>query len=60
MTSSLCPECLQPGMREVTREELFALGRAAGFELLHLYADFTWTEPNADSERLFFVAHKPG
>lgn len=34
--------------------------RAAGFELLHVYADFTWTEPNADSERLFFVARKPG
>ncbi|CAM4000407.1 class I SAM-dependent methyltransferase [Cohnella lubricantis] len=34
--------------------------QAAGFELLHLVADFTWTEPNADSERLFYVARKPG
>ncbi|MBN2983258.1 MULTISPECIES: class I SAM-dependent DNA methyltransferase [Cohnella] len=32
---------------------------AAGFELLHLVADFQWSEPNAESERLFFVARKP-
>jgi SAM-dependent methyltransferase len=33
--------------------------RAAGFELLHRCADFAWTEPDEDSERLFFVARKP-
>ena len=32
---------------------------AAGFELLHLCADFSWQEPQEDSERLFFVARKP-
>ncbi|MBB6673942.1 class I SAM-dependent DNA methyltransferase [Cohnella nanjingensis] len=33
--------------------------RAAGFELLHRCADFEWDEPDASSERLFFVARKP-
>jgi len=33
---------------------------AAGFELLHRVADFTWDAPNGESERLFFVARKPG
>ncbi len=32
---------------------------AAGFELLHLSADFGWEEPGEESERLFFVARKP-
>lgn len=32
---------------------------AAGFELLHRTADFTWDEPTAQSERLFYVARKP-
>jgi SAM-dependent methyltransferase len=31
---------------------------SAGFELLHRYADFTWDKPNADSERLFYVARR--
>lgn len=31
----------------------------AGFELLHQCADFTWEKPNAQSERLFFVARRP-
>lgn len=31
----------------------------AGFELLHRCADFTWDMPNAESERLFYVARKP-
>jgi len=33
--------------------------RAAGFELLHRCADFSWAEPDDESERLFFVARKP-
>jgi len=32
---------------------------AAGFELLHRCADFDWSPPKEDSERLFFVARKP-
>jgi SAM-dependent methyltransferase len=32
---------------------------AAGFELLHICADFTWQEPHEESERLFYVARKP-
>ncbi|MBB6729770.1 class I SAM-dependent DNA methyltransferase [Cohnella zeiphila] len=32
---------------------------AAGFEVLRRCADFTWSEPDADAERLFFVARKP-
>lgn len=33
--------------------------QAAGFELLHRFADFEWSAPDEDSERLFFVARKP-
>jgi SAM-dependent methyltransferase len=32
---------------------------AAGFELLHVCADFQWTPPTSESERLFFAARKP-
>lgn len=32
---------------------------AAGFELLHLTADFGWEAPDETSERLFFAARKP-
>lgn len=32
----------------------------AGFEVLHVLADFKWKEPDEDAERLFFVARKPG
>ncbi|THF75030.1 class I SAM-dependent DNA methyltransferase [Cohnella fermenti] len=32
---------------------------AAGFEVLHRFADFKWIEADDDSERLFFVARKP-
>ncbi|RUS48560.1 class I SAM-dependent methyltransferase [Cohnella sp. AR92] len=32
---------------------------AAGFELLHRFADFKWAAPTEESERLFFVARKP-
>jgi len=32
---------------------------AAGFELLHLFADFKWQEPDENAERLFFVARRP-
>jgi hypothetical protein len=31
----------------------------AGFELLHYVADFKLEKPNAESERLFYVARKP-
>ena len=32
---------------------------AAGFEVLHRFADFKWADANEESERLFFVARKP-
>ncbi len=40
-------------------KEIQAALQLAGLELLHVYDEFTFNEPNPKSERLFFVARKP-